>query len=209
MSKTILVTRPEYDPTTRYLSCWSKPVIDQAKKSGCKVVDLVRNRANRREFEGVIKKTKPDLVLLNGHGGPDAVYGQDDEVLVKSRDNEELLSGKKVFAVSCQSARHLGPQSIKSGAVAYLGYNEDFVFYREINKLSQPLDDKTAAYFFGPSNQVSLSLIKGHTPRESYIHSQAFYKRTIRQLLLSSSVGQSHLLRFLIWDMQHQVCLTE
>ena len=207
MSKTILVTRPEYDPTTRYLSFWSQSVITQAKKSTCKVVDLAHDRANRREFNSVIKKTKPNIVFLNGHGGPDAIYGQDEDVLVKSGDNEELLSDKTVYAVSCQSAKHLGPQSIKSGSRAYIGYDEDFIFYREVDKLSRPLEDKTAAYFFLASNQVSYSLIKGRAPRESYLNSQTVYKRTMRQLLSSSSTSQSHLLRFLVWDMQHQVCL--
>lgn len=205
MSKTVLVTRPEYDPTTRYLSQWAGLVIDLAGKLGHKVIDLARNRATRKELESVIRKTGPGLVFANGHGDDDLVCGQDGEVLVQAGDNERMFAGRVVNVLSCRSAKKLGPSCIKVGAKAYIGYAEDFVFYRENGKLSRPLEDTTAAHFFNCSNQVASALVKGRTPQDAYLNSQASYKRTIRELI--TRPDESHLLRFLIWDMQAQVCL--
>ena len=40
MSKSFLITRPEHDDTTHYLSYWSKELIEIAKKKRIAVFDL-------------------------------------------------------------------------------------------------------------------------------------------------------------------------
>ncbi len=76
----MLVTRPNYDPATRYLSAWSWSLIEEAKKKGLTVMDLDGEKARRYELEGRLQKTNLDLVLLNGHGSDDCVTGQDGEI---------------------------------------------------------------------------------------------------------------------------------
>ena len=44
----ILVTRPEHDPLTRHLSHWNKKVIEIAKSKGHEVVDLHKEKANKK-----------------------------------------------------------------------------------------------------------------------------------------------------------------
>ena len=44
----MIITRPEYDPSTRYLSAWSKEIIEAAHKKGMEVIDLHKNKANKR-----------------------------------------------------------------------------------------------------------------------------------------------------------------
>src|SRR3989339_1028484 len=102
MAKHLLVTRPEYDYTTRYISAWAKKYFELAEQKGYTVVDLRRKRANRKEFESVIKKIKPAFVILNGHGNKNEVAGNDNETLVETNTNAEILADKITYALSCQ-----------------------------------------------------------------------------------------------------------
>lgn len=83
----------------------------------------------RYEITTVINKTKPELIVLNGHGDADLITGQDNEILIKTGENEGLLTGKIIYALSCRTAKILGPKSIEKKTKCYLGYTEDFVFF--------------------------------------------------------------------------------
>lgn len=207
MKHSLLVTRPNFDLTTRYISVWAKKIIALAQEKGCDVFDLNKKRANRKEFESVIRKKGPTLVFLNGHGDYDVVAGQDNEKIVCAGNNEQLLKAKIVYALSCRSGKILGPSSIKSGADAYIGYDEDFIFLYDEKKRTRPEQDKTAEMFLEPSNQVMVSLLKNHTPKEAHKNSKQSFARKIKKLLSSQSTAlESSAVRYLIWNMQHQVC---
>lgn len=207
MKHSLLVTRPNSDLTTRYISHWAEKIIALAEEKGSDVFDLDKQRANRKEFESVIIKKKPSLVFLNGHGDYDLVAGQDDEELICAGDNEKLLKSKIVYALSCRSGKILGPSSVKSGADAYIGYDEDFIFLYDENKRTRPEQDKTAEMFLEPSNQVMVSLLKNHAPQEAHKNSKQSFSRRIKKLLSSQSTAlESSAVRYLIWNMQHQVC---
>jgi hypothetical protein len=45
------------------------------------------------------------MIFLNGHGSEDCVCGPDDEKLVQAGDNETILAGAVVNALSCRAAR--------------------------------------------------------------------------------------------------------
>ena len=105
----MVITRPNHDVTTLYLFHWSKPILEQAKKHNISIVDLRADRANKKEFMSVIRKTRPKLVVVNGHGNSDTLMGQDNEVLVAMDENEEIFTDRVVYARSCESAKNLGP----------------------------------------------------------------------------------------------------
>ena len=65
MSK-MIITRPEHDPSTRYLSRWSEYIIKIAKQKGVEVFDLHKEKATRKGLEGRIKKTSPDFSICKG-----------------------------------------------------------------------------------------------------------------------------------------------
>ena len=208
MSKDVLITRPEYDYTTRYISAWAKKVIDFAKLKGILLFDLLQTRATKKELESILHKKDPRFVVINGHGNDILVCGQDGEVLIEAGVNENILRSRIVYALSCRSAKVLGFKSIENGALAYIGYTEDFIFMYSNEKRGHPLDDKTAELFLGPSNQVVISLLKGHTAGEAQQNSRKSFLRNMQKLLTSeSSLEDSSTLRYLFWDMQHQVCL--
>lgn len=208
MSKKLLITRPEHDDTTHYLSNWSKKAIEIAKSKGVKVFDLFRDRANKKEVISMLKKQKPSLVIFNGHGDRNLITGYKDEPLVVAEKNEEILKEKITYAISCKSAKILGPQSVDSGARTYLGYDDDFIFIYDPSKITHPSKDSTASLFLEPSNELIISLIKGNSAEESYKRSQEFFKNNIKKVLSSESTKEeTSTARYLWWDMTHQVCL--
>ena len=68
MSEILLITRPKYDDTTHYLFNWAKKVIELAHKKGIEVLDLKKERANKKELTSIISKKHPYLIFFNGHG---------------------------------------------------------------------------------------------------------------------------------------------
>ncbi len=208
MNRILLITRPDHETTTRYLSVWSGKIIELADKKNIQVLDLKRKKANVKELQSRISKMKPLLVIFNGHGDDDCVTGYENKILVKVGDNEQLLESKIVYAVSCRSAVELGPKSIKAGALVYIGYTGDFIFCHDACKISRPLSDKIVKLFLEPSNQIAVSLIKGNTSRESSERSKKFFLRNIQKLLSSEAPdGSAQYAKFLFWNMKYQICL--
>ncbi len=206
MSK-LLITRPEHDITTRYLAKWSEEIIKEAQAKGMGVIDLHRTKANRERVIGVMEKISPRLVVLNGHGSKNSVAGHEDEVILESSDKKAVKS-KIIFARSCQSAQGLGQKSIANGANAYLGYKEDFLLAYNPSKISRPLEDKTAKLFLEPSNAVAVSLLKNHSTGYADKKAKDLFRRNVKNLLVKGPSGDDYFtVKYLLWDMTHQVCL--
>ena len=202
--KTYLLTRPEHDDTTYYLSQWSKITIQFAKNKGIRVIDLHRERAERGEVESILNKLSPKLVVFNGHGNEKAIGGHDNKPIIIAGKNENLLKSKIIYSISCKSAKILGLKSIEAGAINFTGYNDDFIFVFETNKVAKPLEDETAKLFLEPSNLFITSLIKGNSIKESYNKSKNLMKKTILQLL-GDDTQDTNLVRFLWWNLKHFV----
>jgi hypothetical protein len=206
IQKSLLITRPEYDLTTRYLSKWSVEIVDEAKAKHNDVVDLEGDKVTRERFIGTLEKRSPRFVFINGHGNQNVVCGHNDEVLLKGSDT--AVKGKIIYARACKSAQVLGPQTIKNGAAAYIGYDEDFIFVVNEEKSSRPTSDDVAELFLEPSNQTALSILKGHTVEEANRRSKEKFAANIQSLLLRGPSDEDYYaIRQLLWDLRHQVCL--
>lgn len=204
MNTTCLVTRPEHDDTTHYLSAWAKKTISFAEKKGFRVLDLHRDRANKKELESMLGKKCPKLVMLNGHGSESTVTGHKNTPILVAGENEGLLESKIVYALSCRSAKGLGPKSIEAGAISYTGYDDDFIFSFEPENVARPLHDETAKMFLEPSNAFVVSLIKGNTVGESRRKTKDFFQKNLLKSL-GSSAQDASLARYLWWDIKHFV----
>jgi len=202
----LLITRPEHDYATRYLSAWSEKLFDLIKSKGYLIIDLYRERANRKEIESVLSKRNSDLVIINGHGSDDAVAGHDNNLLIKTGDNSSLLSNKITYAISCRSARVLGKEIAQNAETAYIGYKDDFIFVYLEKYRTRPIEDKFAGLFLGPSNLVVTTLLKGHSAKESVSRARQEFLRNIQGLLTSKvKSDDSSALRYLVWDMRNLV----
>lgn len=208
MNKRLLVTRPRHDITTHYLFHWANKIIELAKKKHFSVLDLKRKRANKKEITSILKKIEPSLVFLNGHGDDGCIRGHNNEILLEAGKNEKLLKSKIIYALSCRSAKKLGPKSIKAKALAYLGYDDDFIFIIDKDKVGKPLADGTAKLFLDPSNQIMISLLKGHSVGNSCYRSKRLFRENARRVASSESFYH-YLIPYLLWDMKHQVYLGE
>lgn len=206
MPQAVVITRPFYDGTTSYLHRWNLDVVKQARGSLSKVADLKEKRANRKELESVIKKLKPEVIILNGHGAPNIIFGQNNEILVKVGENEYILKDSKVFSLSCSSAKILGPASIKAGAKAYIGYKEDFIFPYTEGYSTRAEQDPLAKLFLEPTNKIAIALVNGNPPESCHRIGIEAFSKNLQQVLLSTST-EKYVARFLIWDMSNQVCL--
>ncbi len=204
----ILITRPRYEKVTHYLYYWSDVIVAEAKKRTGGVIDLQKEKASRKLIESYLAKQKPEIVIFNGHGNDVCVTGHDEEVLIESGVNSDLLKDKVVYMRSCDSGKILGPQAIKEGAKAFIGYTELFRFWTDNNSVKSPLKDEYAIPFFETSNQVALSLVKGKSAREAHEDSLKVYEKIIGKLL-TSDVSNSFVVSDLIWNMHNQICLVQ
>ncbi|OGG03166.1 hypothetical protein A2W14_03655 [Candidatus Gottesmanbacteria bacterium RBG_16_37_8] len=203
----VVFTRPDYETVTHYLFVWSQKLISLAKTNKWTVSDLKKTQASLRKFTAVIKKNTPQLVLLHGHGNYSAISCQNEEILLEKGRNEELIKNTDTYAFSCETAKELGPAAVKKGAKSYIGYDEVFVFATTKGKEKDPLKDKRAAKFLEPALEVSTSLLRRLSPRTSFQNSQKAFKKNIDSLISSKS-KEVYLVRYLLWNLRHQVCLT-
>lgn len=203
-SKSVLVTRPNFDQATAYLDAWAELIVEEAKDKNLKVAYLQGREASRKFFEKRVENNDPALIAFNGHGDADRIMGDRDEVLVKAGENEEILKSRIVNSISCNSAKELGPKSIEAGAKAFVGFCENFIFLQEDNHSATPRKDKTAEHFLSAANAVPISLIKGNSIREAYEKSQAAFGRSIEYFTTHYTPGNSHILFCLKYDKKAQ-----
>jgi len=192
-----LITLPDYEIATRYASKWAELTI---KFTTLKVIKLSQKKANKKTVSSFLKKQPVKLVMFNGHGDESTIYGNDDEVLIKSGLNEDLLNSKIVYAVACSCAAILGPSSVKKGCKAFIGYKRPFMFAGWGNAHNPILDDR-AKPFFESSNLIVTSLMKGCTVEESCNKSKQLIQNSISQLLSSQATNDDRMdASMLFWN---------
>ncbi|HIH15563.1 MAG: hypothetical protein QT08_C0020G0032 [archaeon GW2011_AR17] len=202
----VLITRPEHDDTTYYLSHWSKQAINFAESKGIKVFDLNRENANKKKFEGILEKQKPDFVIVNGHGSSDTLGGHKDQILVQSHKDERILKGTIVYAHTCSAAKTLGPLAVAEGTTSFLGYDEDFIFFYDPKKITTPLQDPTARCFLEPSTEAISSLLKGNTIGEAQKRAKELFVKSINKMISTEASEEDvSMIRYLFWDMRHLI----
>ncbi len=155
-----------------------------------------------------LEKVNPKLVVINGHGSESSVTGYDNETLLNLDSNLRLLSGKLVYARSCRSAKKLGRVSVSKGCLAYIGYDDDFVFMIDEDKITRPLEDKTAALFLEPANHLVILLLKGYTVHQANFRSREKYRHNILKLMTSyGTQEEKDMIPFLTRNYLHQINL--
>ena len=204
MTKRLLLTRPDHDYATRYLSAWAEKFFNLAEEKRYSIIDLRRERANRKEFESVLRKRNPCFVVINGHGDDNLVAGYENEPLLKAQTSSSLLKGKITYAISCRSALVLGEEAGQYKDTAYIGYKDDFILLYLEKYRTRPTEDNLAGLFLEPSNLVATTLLKGHTAKESVLRARQEFLRNIQKLLTSkTTTDDSSAIRYLVWDMKH------
>lgn len=201
----VLLTNPEVDTLTYYLSAWTNHILKKTKVKDNKYYHLKREKVTRKKFESILAKRSVDLVLLCGHGGADRVFGDSEVILDKT--NSAALRNKTVHALSCQSAKTLGKNAVKNGAKSYIGYKEDFIAFLDNSKrTSRPLSDETAALFLDAAFAAPKVLLRGGTSTEAITAARKEYDRSIKKAINSDVQSDNdQFINWLYWDRDNLV----
>jgi len=163
----VLFSRPKHDNTVNYLYHYSRELVKLSNSLQHDTINKEHTEANKKVILSIIMKKKPDLIMFNGHGSPEVICGHNNEVLISSRENLNLLRDKIIYSLSCSSASVLGSKAIKGGAKCFIGYELDFALGKDPKKQASPRKDRIAKLFLEPSNLLFASLLKGNSAKQS------------------------------------------
>ncbi len=202
--KRLFITRPSHDTTVSYLYAWGAEIIDFVEKNNISYTDFKKEKANKQEVcQFLLKQTR--LVMFNGHGNPTIIAGHKDEPLVTADENEKLLASTITYAVSCDAAAELGKKIIQVGGIAFIGYAGPFGFAHQPSRECNPAKDKFAEPFKLISNEITVSLLSGHTTKEAYDKSQQLCSQFIKKYSVNDADKESETIRFwLFWNKHFQ-----
>lgn len=208
MTKSILVTRPDHDPVTRYLCVWSEQIITLAKSKGFITYDLKGSKSRRSSFQSYMVAKRPKFLFLNGHGDTETIAGHDNDPLLDMTDMTSNMKGTIIYARSCDAGKALGPHLVNRGAQSFIGYKRKFICGYSPDKILKPHQDPIACLFLEPSNLVASTLIKGYTTLKAHHRSRDAMYRNFRKMISSaSSYEERYAARWLWADMNSQVLL--
>lgn len=182
--KSVLFSRPRHDNQTEYLYLYSRKLVKFAQQKGFKpIFDMRQKNANKNAVTNILKKRKPELIMFNGHGGPNVICGYKNELLISSEDNPEILDSSITYALACSAALELGRVTVERGAKAFIGYQFDFALGKDPNSEAAPMKDKIAPLFLEPSNILFSSLLKGNSVETAVARSKKKMKENISYLV--------------------------
>lgn len=201
--KRFFITRPSHDATVSYLHAWGAEIIGFAEQNNIAYTDFKKEKANKEEVCKFILKQTPRLVMFNGHGNPLTIAGHKDEPLVTADENEEILASTITYAVSCEAAVELGKKIIQKGGTAFIGYEGPFGFAHEPSRECNPAKDKFAEPFKLISNEITVSLLEGHTVKEAHDKSQQLCSKLIKKYSTDETDKESQTIRFWLFLDKH------
>jgi hypothetical protein len=197
MSKSIIITRPNYEKVTSYLFSWSEVIVKLAQSKLYAVHDLQRAKSSRKLFESYVNGHKPVFIFMNGHGNSDEITGQDDQVIV---DASSHINNSIIYARSCDAGQKLGMVLVKNGATAFIGYSRKFVFGYLPEKMAHPLDDTLASFFLDSSNLIPSTIIKGHSTGEANRRSKFRMYANFRRMISSVATFEERYASRWLWS---------
>ena len=205
MKPVILITRPNHDIPTGYLHAISGELKDKIEDTGdFSIIELEVSKVTRINSEKALEKSNPRLIVLNGHGSYNKVYGQHEVIL--DENNIQKLQSKIVYAVVCDSSLELGEFAVENGkAEAYIGYEAYFMIIIEPSRSTTPLKDNNFKPFREIYVMLVLSLLSGFNVAESVEKTKMHIKSLIKDygvLGIRDKFGDAPLIRLgLFWDL--------
>jgi hypothetical protein len=128
--KVAILIAPKFDTATNFSYDWSREVKVGLEQKGYTVIDIGGRQVSRAEVEKALKENPNVIYIHYDHGSEDAHWGSETEAVVDLK-NVSLLGQREVYCMNCLSAKKLGVEAYKNGALAYYGYVEVFSFSTE------------------------------------------------------------------------------
>ena len=124
-----------------------------------------------------------DIIIGTGHGSKTSFTGQNEAVILEvGKYNSREVRGKVIKLIACQTAVELGPDLIKNGARAFLGYKDDYVWVMDSDLASTPWADDLAGTCLMPVIDGLNALLDGKTAKESLdVELQGYLKNAVAE----------------------------
>ncbi|MDD2245187.1 MAG: hypothetical protein PHR13_11350, partial [Dysgonamonadaceae bacterium] len=167
--KFIVITRPNYNRSTRYFYYWAKNPIEIAKEKGMKIIDLKVERATEKELKRSMK-FNPCMIVFNGCEDLKKLLGFNSEVLIDKC--QSLFSNK--------TARIILVRDFKKNKFAYIGHVKPFTFIHS-SSIYNPLDDNIAHLFLDPLENLVIDIVKGKTVGEAFQRCKDLLQENIKK----------------------------
>lgn len=203
-NKAVLITRPNDDPILNFLYFWTEELVKEAQQRRYNPLDLKGSKSNRKDLESYISKNNPGLILFNGHGTKNSICDYNNEPIIELSVNDSFLTGRIIYARSCDSAAELG---VNCKAKVFIGYEWNFVFYFDWSNISHPMKDKLAERFLKPSNLVGTTLLKRKTAGEANNRSKNMMLRNYFEMVSSESSYEERKVASFLWGNIAGQCL--
>jgi hypothetical protein len=201
MQKGLLITCPEHDDATAYLTYFSKEIIKEATKKSLKNKQVTAQELNEKEFSAILNKLQYKLVVLNGHGSSNVIFGYKSNPIILLGKNDYLLKERLVYARSCHAGLKLGPACMKNTKEGcFIGYAFPFIFYMDAKWTTKPHNDQVAGLFLEPSNLIPISIIKGHSVSEAHNNSKKQMLKTMKKLMKSERSRETPFYLEALWN---------
>jgi len=194
--KRLFLARTGQDLGNQYLYAYSQEILDEANNRGW-IVEKSENELHTRTNTCSRLSNKPGLVVLNGHGSEDAVFGFNDEPVLDS-ENSHLLAGSVSFMRACGCLSKLGKKAVAAKAKAVIGYRGDFWICKVNEYTATPLQDPSARPVLEASNAAPLKLLHGATVEEAVNASKEKTLKAIFRILTREEPYDSGALKALI-----------
>jgi hypothetical protein len=138
---------------------------------GTKLLSLRGQLATRADFTLYIGKEKPDYLVAVGHGDEDTLMGCDDEPLLEIGHYQPAeIAGRIIHVLACHTAMMLGPDLVRNGARAFIGYNWFVMVHEEIVDEFMECDTAIDQELLGGATvsqayRRAIQLLDGHVAR--------------------------------------------
>lgn len=129
-------------------------------------VHLYSLLARRRPFQ--LSAPQSDIIIGVGHGDESSFTGQNETVILEvGKYDPREVEGKVIKLLSCQTGVVLGGDLVKNGALAFLGYVDDFVWVMDADLAAKPWTDELAATCLLPVVDGINALLDGKICQEA------------------------------------------
>lgn len=180
----MIIIRTNHDTPTNYLFEWSNPVIEEANKRGFIVTKIEDDNITEETLRKRIKSRQPGLIFFNGHGSKRSLINNYKEEFI-DLGSADVFKSTITFARSCECLVGLGPEAVKKGCRAFIGYKEKFWIARQHRWECTPLKDPVAKPILECSNVIIKELLKRKTVNEAVKKSHKYAVRSIIELIYS------------------------
>ena len=161
---TVLFFRPDEDLAMQYAKQWLSVGVEEARRRGYKVIDLVDAACTFETLEDIMTSEPIDIAILGGHGNPTTFTGFNQQIVMQACTNDQVMTGTISHFLSCSVGQRLLPSIIEKKGISTVGYAVDFQFI--VNTEYAVEEDPFAAVFRDLTITIIAAILDGHPLRE-------------------------------------------